>query len=99
MVPANEVITEEGRDLFHYEVEGGMTLDFWPGGGGGSGGAGSGVSEGRITWGQWRLVLECFVEFEEWYRSKDFFFEVKVFEQGRMGKTVGGGVLWTGLRL
>ncbi|KAL8846853.1 MAG: hypothetical protein Q9221_008082 [Calogaya cf. arnoldii] len=50
-----------------------------------------------VTWGQWTMVLDAMKEFLRWYESRDFLFEVRVFEKGKVPRAGGAGILWTGL--
>ncbi len=50
-----------------------------------------------VTWGEWMVVLDAMQEFIAWYESRDFLFEVRVFERGKAGRGGGAGILWTGL--
>lgn len=67
----------------HYPGEGKEALEF--------------QAKNGATWGQWRLVLNAIWEFIDWYRSVDFSFEVRIFNEGGQGKDLGDGYLWTGV--
>ena len=78
----------DDKPIVHVVGEGGMVLDFVP------------VDSPKAVatmWGQWRTVLGAMEEFLKWYQSRDFFFEIRLFEEGRAGRGLGQGVLWTGL--
>ncbi|KAL8998044.1 MAG: hypothetical protein Q9169_002812 [Polycauliona sp. 2 TL-2023] len=50
-----------------------------------------------VTWGQWIAMLDAMKEFIAWYESRDYLFEVRIFERGKMPRGGGAGILWTGL--
>ena len=50
-----------------------------------------------MTWGLWIVVLDAMKEFITWYESRDFLFEVRIFEKGKVPRAGGAGSLWTGL--
>ncbi|KAI4103482.1 MAG: hypothetical protein LQ339_004207 [Xanthoria mediterranea] len=66
-----------------YPGEDTLQLDFNPGVG--------------VTWGEWTVMLDAMKEFIAWYESRDFLFEVRVFERGKAPRGGGAGILWTGL--
>ncbi|KAI4252418.1 MAG: hypothetical protein L6R42_007971 [Xanthoria sp. 1 TBL-2021] len=71
------------RPLHYPGEDRSMELDFNPGNG--------------VTWGQWIVVLDAMKEFIAWYESRDFLFEVRIFERGKAPRAGGAGILWTGL--
>ncbi|KAI4237064.1 MAG: hypothetical protein LQ349_002138 [Xanthoria aureola] len=66
-----------------YAGEDKLQLDFNPGVG--------------VTWGEWIVLLDAMKEFIAWYESRDFLFEVRLFEKGKAPRGGGAGILWTGL--
>lgn len=47
----------------------------------------------RITWGQWRLVVDCLVEFEERWETVDMLFDVAETGDGRGWRVWGRGAV------
>ncbi|KAL8838140.1 MAG: hypothetical protein Q9176_005223 [Flavoplaca citrina] len=76
-------VIPRNRPLIYPGEDRALELDFNPGKG--------------VTWGQWIVVLDAMKEFITWYESRDFLFEVRIFEKGKVPRTGGAGSLWTGL--
>lgn len=51
---------------------------------------------GGMVWGQWRIVLDAMREFFGSWESRDYLYQVWLFEEGRVPRGIGSGVLWTG---
>ncbi|KAI4276914.1 MAG: hypothetical protein LQ337_002161 [Flavoplaca oasis] len=65
------------RPLHYAGEDRALELDFNPGKG--------------MTWGYWILVLDAMKELIKWYESRDFLFEVRIFEKGKVPRAGGAG--------
>ena len=47
----------------------------------------------RMTWGQWRVVVDCLVEFEERWKTVEMLFDVMETGEGRGWRVLGRGAV------